>query len=449
MRFDAVDFLERAVRTPSNEDAGPMRELLCAALRSHGVEPRVDSAGNVLATRGPDGETSRAVSDPAGGASPGETGEGDASGPHVVLNTHLDTVSPHVSFEREDDVLRGRGTCDAKGPLAAFLRAFLAAEPERGRLTLAVTPDEETRSTGAAALVGGEDDCGSEDDRDSGGEDGDRSSDTARGDSAVLGLDADRGDCVIVGEPTALDACNAAKGRFEGVIEVRGESAHAAEPASGANAVGAAAPALDALRTFDDREASLTHPALGGPTLTPTRIEGGEATNQVPAACRITIDRRSVPPETGAGFERALDGHLRAALDDAGFGPSGGVGTTNGSEATSGTGTTDRTANGAGGVEVAFRLAERETPFLEAFETPADAPVVAALQSASGGRVRPFAAATEASYFAARVPTVVFGPGALADEAGPVAHADREYVRVPAVEAAADALDGTLAVLLR
>ncbi|PSP89155.1 succinyl-diaminopimelate desuccinylase [Halobacteriales archaeon QS_4_69_34] len=433
MRFDAVDFLERAVRTPSNEDAGPMRELLCAALRSHGVEPRVDSAGNVLATQGPDGETSRAVSDPAGGASPGETGEGDVSGPHVVLNTHLDTVSPHVSFEREGDVLRGRGTCDAKGPLAAFLRAFLAAEPERGRLTLAVTPDEETRSTGAAALVGGEDGCGS---------------DTARGDSTVLGLDADRGDCVIVGEPTALDACNAAKGRFEGVIEVRGESAHAAEPASGANAVGAAAPALDALRTFDDREASLAHPALGGPTLTPTRIEGGEATNQVPAACRITIDRRSVPPETGAGFERALDGHLRAALDGAGFGPSGGVGTTNGSAATDGTGTTDRTANGAGGVEVAFRLAERETPFLEAFETPADAPVVAALRSASGGRVRPFAAATEASYFAACVPTVVFGPGALADEAGPVAHADREYVRVPAVEAAADALEAALATLL-
>ncbi|TKX78268.1 succinyl-diaminopimelate desuccinylase, partial [Halorubrum sp. SD626R] len=64
-----------------------------------------------------------------------------------------------------------------------------------------------------------------------------------------------------------------------------------------------------------------------------------------------------------------------------------------------------------------------------------------------GGAVRPFGAATEASYFAP-APTVVFGPGDLADETGAVAHAEREYVRVREVEAAAESVERSVAALL-
>lgn len=359
--FDSLGFLESAVETPSHEDGAPMRSLLCETLCAHGVEPTTDEAGNVLATR-----------------------TAEANGPHIVLNTHLDTVAPHIPIKRENEVLHGRGTCDAKGPLATMLAAFFACEPERGRLTLAVTPDEETHSTGAAALV------------------------------PALDLDRERGDAVIVGEPTGLDVCTAAKGRFEGVVEIRGESAHAAEPHTGKNAISMAAPVIEALGEFDDRPDGLTaHPDLGGPTLTPTKIEGGEATNQVPAACQIVVDRRSVPPETAEGFESALCDYLCERVGDA----------------------------------VTFQLTERETPFLEAFETPINSRVVQVLGEA-GGEVRPFTAATEASYFAREVPTVVFGPGVLADEDGPVAHAEREYVRLSAVEQAAAVLEETLSELL-
>ena len=371
MAFSSTDFLERAVGVPSHETVAEMRDVLCETLRANGVEPTVDVAGNVVATRGANGH-----------------GEANASdGPHVVLNTHIDTVAPHVPAQRDGDVLHGRGSCDAKGPLATMLAAFLDRDPTRGRLTLAVTPDEETHSTGAAALV------------------------------ESLALDADRGDCVVVGEPTGLDVCNAAKGRFEGVVTIRGESAHAAEPRSGTNAIGLAAPVIDALGEFDARPDGLpSHPDLGGPTLTATTIEGGEATNQVPAACELVIDRRSVPPETADGFEQALQAFLRGRLD---------------SDA------------------LTFGLTERETPFLEAFETPADAPVVLALRDASEGNIRPFTAATEASYFARRVPTVVFGPGELADREGPVAHAEREYVRLSEVERAGEMLSEALAGILR
>lgn len=339
--FDPVAFLEDAVRTPSHEGVSEMRAFLRETLADHGVEPTVDDAGNVLASRG-------------------------SGHPHLLFNTHIDTVPPHVPFSCDDGVIHGRGACDAKGPLAAMLGAFLAVEPA-GRLTLAVTPDEETHSTGAA----------------------------------VLSPDAD---ACVVGEPTGLDVCNAAKGRFEGTITVSGENAHAAEPESGVNAIGGAGRVLDAIENFDaDAD---PHPELGAPTLTPTTIEGGSATNQVPDGCRITVDRRSVPPETAAGFAEALTARLSDVDADA-----------------------------------EFRFTERETPFLEAFETPADARVVEALREAGGGDVRPFSAATEASYFAREAPTVVFGPGALADESGAVAHSDREYVRVEAVERAAAILE--------
>ncbi|WP_256687610.1 M20 family metallopeptidase [Halococcus qingdaonensis] len=361
MEFDPLEFLETAVETPSHETVEPMRALLCDHLAAHGVEPTVHDGGSVLASKG------------------------NSSGPHIVLNTHLDTVAPHVPAEREGDVLHGRGSCDAKGPLAAMLAAFLDCKPGRGRLTLAVTPDEELRSHGAAALV------------------------------PTLDLDGERGDAVIVGEPTGLDVCTAGKGRFEGTVRVEGESAHAAEPHTGTNAITGAAAAIEAIDEFGERSDALSvHPDLGAPTLTPTIVEGGAATNQVPAGCEIVVDRRSVPPETATGFERDLDDYLHERL----------------------------------GSTMSFALTERETPFLEAFEMPADSRVVDAFRE-TGCDARPFTAATEASYFAREAPTVVFGPGDLADGDGPVAHAEREYVRLPEVERAAALLGQVLISLFR
>lgn len=345
--FAPVDFLEDAVKIDSTTDAGveEMREFVRGTLAAHGVDTTVDDAGSLVAAKAED-----------------ETG--------VVLNTHLDTVSPHVPFERDGDVIRGRGSCDAIGPMAAILAAFLAADDDAA-VTLALTPDEETNSTGAAALD----------------------------------FDAD---CYVVGEPTGLDRCTAARGRFQATVTITGTAAHAAEPESGASAIQGARAALAALETYDDEHGPSGHPVLGGPTLTATTIEGGNATNQVPAVCSFVVDRRTVPPERAGEFFDGLRAHLRAAVPD------------------------------ALGVEVT--PAERDTPFLEAFATDREAAVVDALGDAGAGRVRPFTAATEASYFAADAPTVVFGPGVLADDEGAVAHADREYVHASEVEEAAEIL---------
>ncbi len=392
--FDPVEFLAEAVRTPSHETVEGMRELLCAALDDHDIEASVVAGGCVLAEK---------------------SSSAPAAGPHLVLNTHIDTVRPHVPFERgfgdgtdeDEPIIRGRGACDAKGPLAALLYGFLAAEPERGRLTLAITPDEEVLSLGAAALMGLLPD------------DGDRAgAEGWSGGADRPGADRLDGDLFLVGEPTGLDVCTAAKGRFQGTVDLHGEAAHAAEFA-GANAVAAAEGALRAIRTFDDDAEA--HPQLGEPKLTPTLVEGGSASNQVPADCAITVDRRSVPPETADGFRDALTEAVRAETP--------------------------------ADVDVAVELTERESPFFEAFATDPDHEFVGTVANAAGegvaavgvpsdrgGDVRPFGAATEASYFAPAA-TVVFGPGDLADETGPVAHAEREYVRIREVEAAALAVE--------
>ncbi|MFC7166515.1 M20/M25/M40 family metallo-hydrolase [Halospeciosus flavus] len=360
--FDPVDFLERAVQTPSHEDVDAMRELLVDELDAHGVTPEVDDAGNVLAT----------------------TGEEDQGGdsPHYVLNTHIDTVPPHLDFDREDGVIRGRGSCDAKGPLAALLAGFLAVDPDKGRVTLAVTPDEETESLGADALV-----CGG-----------------ALDDADVDGY--------VVGEPTGLDPCTAARGRFQCTVHLRGSGAHAADPESGVNAVAALEQTLAAIRTFDEEHGPNPHPILGPPTLTPTQVEGGEASNRIPSDASLVLDRRTVPPETEHAFFEALPISLREQVPDE--------------------------------VGLDVEPAERSTPFLEAFDTDDDSAVVEALVEAGAGDPRAFGAATEASYFAKNAPTVVFGPGDLSDEEGAVAHSEREYVRVDEVEDAADIVTAAL-----
>ncbi|AEN04579.1 M20/M25/M40 family metallo-hydrolase [Halolamina sp.] len=383
MSVDPVPFLEIAVQDDSTEDVSGTRKHLLQTLRDGGVEPRVDAAGNVRASRG-------------------------SGAPHLVFNTHIDTVPPHVPFDRDGDVIRGRGSCDAKGPLAAMVAAFLDAEwSGKGTLTLAITPDEEVLSTGAHALMTGDIAPG------------------GPGEAAEtvepLAARAPAPDAFIVGEPTGLDVCTAARGRFEGTVTVEGVASHAASPESGVNAVSGAGRLLSALESFDNVDA---HPELGEATLVPTGIDGGEATNQVPAECSFTVDRRSVPPETADGFREALTEHLQGAAE---AGP-----------------------DDAGAPSVEFGLTPRETPFLEAFATDTDEPVVRALSAAAGtaaaeaglgerGEPRPFGAATEASYFAP-TPTVVFGPGHLADNEGAVAHAEREYVDVPEVRVAATAL---------
>jgi acetylornithine deacetylase len=357
MAFDLTEFHADAVKTPSHESVHAMRDLLIERLRSEGYDTEVDDRGSVVATRGED------------------------DGPHLVLNTHIDTVPPHLPYERDGEVVRGRGSCDAKGPLAALLSVFLGAEISRGRLTLAVTPDEETTQTGAKAL------------------------------SERLAADG-----YIVGEPTGLDVCIGARGQCEGRVVIEGESGHAADVDRSRNPIHAVSTVLRAMETYDETEGPGEDRVLGSPKLTPTALGGGDAPNRVPETATITFDRRSVPPETSESFAAGLQSHLDRNVPDT--------------------------------ITAGVELIRPDTPFPDPFVTDETAPLVERLRDASGGDVRAFGAATEASYFANDAPTVVFGPGVLADEEGAVAHSEREYVRLDSLRTAADAVTETVQSVL-
>lgn len=98
-----------------------------------GMDAEIDEVGNALAHRGPN------------------VGEADI---HIVLLGHIDTVQGEIPVRIEDGVLHGRGSVDAKGPLAAMLCAATRAQLPLGvRLTVAGAVGEETSGSPGARFL--------------------------------------------------------------------------------------------------------------------------------------------------------------------------------------------------------------------------------------------------------------------------------------------------------
>jgi LysW-gamma-L-lysine carboxypeptidase len=130
---DPVRVLVDLVSTPSvsgQEQAAV--DVFARHANEMGMRVETDEAGNVIASRG---LRSAAV--------------------HIVLLGHIDTVPGHIPVRMEDGVLHGRGSVDAKGPLAAMLLGAAAAElPDDVQVSVIGAVGEETpRSPGARFLV--------------------------------------------------------------------------------------------------------------------------------------------------------------------------------------------------------------------------------------------------------------------------------------------------------
>ncbi len=228
----------------------------------------VDLLADLMCIESHDGvaEIQSFLLDTVNGATRHETGcvvaekTGDGDGPRVVLNSHMDVVSPHVPYERDGAIIRGRGACDAKGCLAPMIAAFDAVEPTAGSVQLIVSPDEETTQHGLAEYL-------------------------------AVGADAD---AAVVGEPTGLDICPSARGHYDLEITFHGESAHGATPESGLNATACMTEAvkrLDAIPHLHDDE-------LGLNSYTPTIAHAGNLPNQVPERATLVVDYRTLPVES-------------------------------------------------------------------------------------------------------------------------------------------------------
>ena len=197
--------------------------------------------------------------------------------PVVTLSTHMDTVPPFFPSREDADFIWGRGSCDAKGILAAMLGAaekLLAADARNFGLLFVV--GEERDSVGAKAAA------------------------RARRGSRFL----------INGEPTENRLALGSKGALRYELIARGKLAHSAYPELGHSAIHTLLDVLQEIRRLPLPEDSL----LGPSTLNVGTISGGRAPNVVADEARAEIMFRIVgdPAVLRAGVSTAAEGRLEA-----------------------------------------------------------------------------------------------------------------------------------------
>ena len=172
--------------------------------------------------------------------------------PVVMLSTHVDCVPPFFPSRVDGELLRGRGSCDAKGILASQVAAAarLRASGET-RVGLLFVVGEEKGSDGAmasAALAGGS-------------------------------------RWIINGEPTDNRLAAATRGVLRLRLTARGRAAHSSHPELGDSAIDKLMNALIALR-----ETELpADPVLGRTFYTIGLIEGGVAPNVVSPSAQADL----------------------------------------------------------------------------------------------------------------------------------------------------------------
>jgi LysW-gamma-L-lysine carboxypeptidase len=129
-RPDDIALLRGMLDIPSlSGQERPLAEYLCAEMARRGLRAHIDAAGNAV-------------------------GEIGASGPLVVLLGHMDTAAGVVPVRQEGDLLYGRGSVDAKGPLAAFICAAARLGPRADvRLAVVGAVEEESATSRGARHV--------------------------------------------------------------------------------------------------------------------------------------------------------------------------------------------------------------------------------------------------------------------------------------------------------
>lgn len=308
---------------------------------------------------------------------------GARTGRTLLVEAHMDTVTATTMRDAlkprlEGNRLHGRGACDVKGSIAAFLHALELLQPYREQLPadllFLAAIDEEVGFTGSRAFA-------------------------ERGGSA---------DAAVVFEPTALQPVIAHKGALRVRIATHGRSAHTARPELGDNAIYQMVEVIRALR--DRVEAKLPerrHPLVGAATLSVSRIFGGLQINIVPPECFIDVDWRTLPDEEPSQVLERLQAFLAELRRE------------------------------QPGVRAEVESVLREYGGLD---TPPEEPIVRTAQEAcrailGTGELSGVPFGTDASQLAevGRIPCVVLGPGDIAQ-----AHTDDEWVDVDQVTQAAE-----------
>ncbi len=192
--------------------------------------------------------------------------------PRIMFSTHLDTVPPFIASSEDDEFIYGRGSCDAKGIIAAQI---FAAEQLRAEgvneVGFLFTVDEELSSHGAQAA---------------------NKHPLAR-------------ECrfLINGEPTDSRLATGTKGSVRVIITTEGRAAHSAYPEAGESAIEKLLDILHDIRSCSWPEDSF----FGTTTCNIGVISGGTRPNVIPDHARAELQiRLSIDIE-----------HVKRVLEDA------------------------------------------------------------------------------------------------------------------------------------
>eukprot|EP00080_Pristionchus_pacificus_P022812 PDM82832.1 Peptidase [Pristionchus pacificus] len=253
---DVVQLLKQLMSIPSNTgEEGDAVDYLVAGLHADGClhmfvhRQAVGERGraNVYATRAPIGERA----------------------PRLVFNSHIDTVPPHVDYREDEENVYGRGSCDAKGQVAAMILA--ARHLVRHRPALAA-------DVGLLFVVGEETDHA--------------------GMIKANSLPGFAPEYLIVGEPTEMKFATIQKGACKVTLRVTGKAGHSGYPHSGESAIHKL---LEILKDITD-ERWPRDEKHGDTTYNIGTIAGGQALNAWAAkaeASRIVAGRAEIDHSLG------------------------------------------------------------------------------------------------------------------------------------------------------
>ena len=178
--------------------------------------------------------------------------------PAVVFSTHMDTVPPFIPSSEDEHRIYGRGSCDAKGIIAAQIAAAERLRAEGIYVGLLFLVGEERDSLGAKVANQQTSGC----------------------------------KFLINGEPTENKVAIASKGALRAELTATGRMAHSAYPELGESAIDKLVEALHRLLAMK----LPSDPDIGLCTLNIGSIEGGRAPNVISDKARALLLYRLIGP---------------------------------------------------------------------------------------------------------------------------------------------------------
>ena len=188
--------------------------------------------------------------------------------PEVVFSTHMDTVPPFIPSSENDTHIYGRGSCDAKGIIAAQIAASERLRQQGIYVGLLFVVGEERDSLGAKVA------------------------NEYIAKQQAASQQAHGCKYLVNGEPTENRIALASKGTLRVEVTASGRMAHSAYPELGESAIDKLIEALTRLRAMP----LPSDPEIGPCTLNIGLIEGGRAPNVIPDYAHADLLYRLLGP---------------------------------------------------------------------------------------------------------------------------------------------------------